>query len=211
MRAAASSRSRHRVPFHALRSGALALAVLSLAAGAHVIAGGTLPAFPVLLALLALTALATTLATRFKLGLPAVAALLGGGQVLLHEAFTALGPVAAGPVAEAPHVHHAVQLPVIGDAAQHLHGLDTSLGWFMLAAHVLATAASALLFAKGEQALWQLASWLRPLWRVLALLFVPDAGTRRARAGAPSAFTPRPWRNLRQDSRRGPPAVVVPS
>jgi hypothetical protein len=109
------------------------------------------------------------------------------------------------------HAHHAVQLPVIGDAAQHLHALDSSLGWAMLAGHVLASAASALAFAKGEQALWQLAAWLRPLWRVLAPLLTPDAGTRPAPAGAPQAFVPRPWRNLRQDSRRGPPAVVVPS
>jgi len=207
--AAATSRSRAAAPFHALRSGALALAVLSLAAGAHVIAGGILPALPILLALLALTGLATTLATRFKLGFPAAAALLGGGQVLLHEAFTALGPVAAAGPSEAQHVHHAMQLPVIGDAAQHVHAADGALAWFMLAGHVLASAASALLFAKGEQALWQLASWLRPLWRVLAPLFTPDAGTRPAAAGAPSAFIPRPWRNLRQDSRRGPPAVVV--
>ncbi|WP_426302130.1 hypothetical protein [Arthrobacter sp. R-11] len=216
MRTAAPFRSL-RVPFHALRSAALALAILSLATGAHVIAGGTLPALPLVLALLALTGLATTAATRFKLGLPAVAALLGGGQVLLHEAFTALGPVtagpvSAGPVAEAPHVHHAL-LPAVGDVVadglQHLDAADSPFGWFMLAGHVLASAASALLFAKGEQALWQLASWLRPLWRVLAPLFTPDAGTRPAAAGAPSAFIPRPWRNLRQGSRRGPPAVVV--
>ena len=213
MRAAATASSRTvpgKAPFHVLRSGVLALAVLSLAAGAHVIAGGVLPALPILLGILALTGLATTLATRFKLGFPAFGALLGGGQVVLHEAFTALGPVtSANPAIEAAHVHHTAQLPVIGDTAQHLHGLDTSLGWFMLAGHVLATAASALLFAKGEQALWQLAAWLRPLWRVLAPLFLPDAGTRPAPARASSAFVPRPWRNLRQDSRRGPPAVVV--
>ncbi len=213
MRAAVSSRSRTGAPFHALRSGALALAVLSLAAGAHVIAGGTLPALPILLALLALTGLATTLATRFKLGFAAVAPVLGGGQLVLHEAFTALGPVAMGPAVEAPHVHHAAQLPAIGNAVadglQHLHTADSPFGWFMLAGHVLASAASALLFAKGEQALWQLAAWLRPLWRILALLFTPDAGTRPAPAGPASAFIPRPWRNLRQDSRRGPPVVAV--
>jgi hypothetical protein len=201
-------RTRHaRVPFHLLRSVALALAVISLAGGAHVIAGGSLPAAPIMLALLALTGLATTLATRFKLGFPAAAALLGGGQVLLHEAFTALGPVSAS--ANAQHTHHAEQIPVLGDASEHLHALDASLGWAMLAGHVLASAASALLFAKGEHALWQLAAWLRPLWRALAPLFRPDAGTRPALTSAPSAFLPRPWRNLRQDSRRGPPAVVV--
>lgn len=201
-------RTRHaRAPFHLLRSGALALAILSLAAGAHVIAGGSLPDAPIMLALLALSGLATTLATRSKLGFPAAAALLGGGQLLLHEAFTALGPVSAA--ASTQHAHHAEQIPVLGDTGEHLHALDTSLGWAMLAGHVLASAASALLFAKGEQALWQLAAWLRPLWRVLAPLFRPDAGNRPALPGAPSAFLPRPWRNLRQDSRRGPPAVVV--
>jgi hypothetical protein len=81
-----------RTPFHALRSAALAVAIVALAAGAHVLSGGALPVTPVLLAVLALTGLVTTLATRFKLGFPVIAFLLGAGQLVLHEAFMAFGP-----------------------------------------------------------------------------------------------------------------------
>jgi len=68
-----------RTPFHFLRSSALATVILTLAAGAHLAGGGELPAPAILLAVLALTALGSTTATRLRLGFPAVAALLGGG------------------------------------------------------------------------------------------------------------------------------------
>jgi hypothetical protein len=79
----------------------------------------------------------------------------------------------------------------------------------MLACHILATIGSAVILAKGEDALWQLAAWLRPLVALPTLLFRPDAGASSIAVGAPDVFLPRPWRNLRQDSRRGPPAAVV--
>ncbi len=86
-------RTAARAPFHALRSAMVALTVLSLAAGAHTLAGGQLPSPGILLALLALTGLASTTATRLKLNLPAMAGLLGAGQLVLHNAFTAFsGP-----------------------------------------------------------------------------------------------------------------------
>lgn len=199
-----------RTPFHALRSAALSVTIVALAAGAHVLGGGQLPAAPVLFALLALTGLATTLATRFKLGFPALAALLGAGQLGLHEAFTAFSPLSvAVPGQSGHHLGTGSAVPGIEAGAVHLHELDAPLGWLMLTGHVLASAASAMVLAKGEQALWQLAAWLRPLLRVLRLVFRPDVGSSPVAFGAPELFTPRPWRNLRQDSRRGPPAVVV--
>lgn len=203
---------RARTPFHAMRSGALAVATVALAAGAHVLAGGALPVAPVLLAVLALTGLITTLATRFKLGFPAIAALLGAGQLALHEAFTAFGPLTvAAPGSPAHHLAAEHLSPPLGAGAVHLHEVDTPLSWVMVSGHALATAASVLLLAKGEQALWQLAAWLRPLLQLIRLVFRPDAGSSARTFGAPAVFIPRPWRNLRQDSRRGPPAVVVTS
>jgi hypothetical protein len=78
----------------------------------------------------------------------------------------------------------------------------------MLAAHVLATLFCALLLAKGEAALWALAAWLRPL-TALPRAVAPD-GVAPALAAFPTLAAPlRPWRNLRQDSRRGPPTAVV--
>ena len=180
-------------------------------AGAHVLSGGALPVAPVLLAVLALTGLVTTLATRFKLGSPVIAALLGAGQLLLHEAFTAFGPLTV-PAPGSPAHHSAAEhlSPPLGTETVHFHEVDTPLSWLMLVAHVLATLASAVVLAKGEEALWQLAAWLRP-FPVAAhpAVFRPDAGASPVAVGAPEVFIPRPWRNLRQDSRRGPPAVVV--
>jgi hypothetical protein len=204
-------RTQIRAPFHALRSGAISLVIVLLAAGAHVVGGGALPTAPVLLALVALTALATTLATRFKLNVVTMTTLLGAGQLALHEAFSALGPVDAAAPGTQHHLGGESLSPAVDLAASHTHQLGTTFGALMLLSHVIATLGSALILAKGEDALWQLAAWLRPLIALPTLLFRPDAGAAPLAVGAPEVFTPRPWRNLRQDSRRGPPAVVVPS
>ncbi|MDR6986390.1 hypothetical protein J2Y66_000860 [Paenarthrobacter nitroguajacolicus] len=201
--------SQPRAPFHALRSAAISLVVVLLAAGAHVAGGGALPTAPVLLALVALTALVATLATRFKLNLVTMAGLLGAGQLALHEAFTALSPITAvGPGAN-HHLGGESLDPGMDIAATHTHELGTAFGALMLVGHILATLASAVVLAKGEDAMWQLAVWLRPLLALPTLVFRPDAGASPVAVGAPDVFIPRPWRNLRQDSRRGPPAVVV--
>ena len=190
----------------------LALTALSLAAGAHTLAGGQLPSSGILLALLALTGLATTTATRLKLNFPAMAGLLGAGQLVLHEAFTAfsapaLGAAPTGNVAS----HHLgpVPLPVGVDGQLAVSGLDSHAALPMLAGHALATILCALLLARGEAALWSLAAWLRPLLR-LPVPVTPDAVTvPPAITGWPADSAPQPWRNLRRDCRRGPPAAVV--
>ena len=187
----------------------VALTVVSLAAGAHVLAGGELPVPAILLAFLALTGLASTAATRLKLNFPAMAAPLGAGQLMLHEAFTLCsGPV---PAAARGSAHHAdaTLAPVSADQIQFpLHEPDSTLSLLMLAGHALATLACALLLARGEAALWALAAWLRPLLRLPAPV-TPDAVTAPAEACWPGDTAPLPWRNLRRDCRRGPPAAVV--
>ncbi|MFK0008491.1 hypothetical protein ACIQTZ_15705 [Paenarthrobacter sp. NPDC090520] len=200
--------SQPRSPFHALRSGALSVVVVLLAAGAHVLGGGALPTAPVLAALIALTGLAATLATRFKLNVAAMTALVGASQLVLHQAFTSLAPIDAAAPAGGHHPGTESLAPIV-DPATHLHELGTTAGALMFIAHVMATVASAAVLAKGEDALWQLAAWLRPLVTLPSLLFKPDAGATPVAVGAPDVFIPRPWRNLRQDSRRGPPAAVV--
>ena len=200
--------SQPRSPFHALRSVAMALVIVLLAAGAHVLGGGSLPTAPVLAALITLTGLAATLATRFKLNFAGMAALLGTGQLLLHEAFTALAPLDTTVRTGSHHAGTELLTPAL-DPATHLHELGATAGALMFAAHVVATIVSAAALAKGEDALWQLAAWLRPLVTLPSLLFRPDAGATPVSVGAPDVFLPRPWRNLRQDSRRGPPAAVV--
>ncbi|WP_426998159.1 hypothetical protein [Pseudarthrobacter sp. N5] len=209
-----------RPPFHSLRAAVVAASIVALAACAHVLGGGQLPSPGILMAAaMALTGLAATAATRLKLTFPAMLVVLGAGQLVLHEIFSApVGTVSAADPG-AP-LHHASGGPVAGPgstaalldpvqlSADHLHQLDSPASSVMLAAHVLATVAIALLLARGEAALWALAAWLRPLVR-LPDAIMPDAATAPAAAAAPAVTTLRPWRNLRQDSRRGPPSAVV--
>ena len=193
-------RTAARAPFHALRSAMVALTVLSLAAGAHTLAGGQLPSPGILL----------------KLNLPALAGLLGAGQLVLHEAFTAFSGSSFSPAPASAAsgrgdlAHHvgSVPLPTGIGSTLEASGLDSGLSLLKLAAHALATLLCAVLLARGEAALWALAAWLRPLLRLPAPV-TPDAVAVPSAAGWPAESAPLPWRNLRRDCRRGPPAAVV--
>lgn len=199
-----------RTPFHSVRSAMLAAAALTLAAGAHVLAGGQLPGPGILLGLFALTSLAGTAATRLRLNPVSMTALLGAGQLVLHEAFTAFGSAfTPATVTGSSHHAHPFTVPLPAEPSG-LHNLDSPFTAAMLAGHALATLACALLLAKGEDALWSLAAWLRPLVQLPAPL-TPDAVASPAAAHRPAAATRLPWRNLRWDCRRGPPAAVVGS
>lgn len=196
-------------PFHFLRAALLSTGTLSLAAGAHVLGGGELPAPAILLAVLALTVLAATTATRLKLNVGAMTALLGTGQLALHEVFSVFStPVmAVGQTPSGAHHLSGTLMPALEAAAPH-HATGSAGGLLMLVAHVMATAACALLLARGEAALWSLAGWLRPLVQLPeAVTF--DAGPPPAVPAAPAVLPLRPWRNQRQHSRRGPPSAVV--
>ncbi|TLM81012.1 hypothetical protein FDW83_17810 [Pseudarthrobacter sp. NamE2] len=200
-----------RTPFHLVRSSALAAVILTLAAGAHVAGGGQLPAPGILLAVLALTALVSTAATRLRLSFTSMGALLGAGQLALHELFATLSTpaLATGPAAaQHGHQHGGGVLPELVLAAGHTAPAESGPAQLMLAAHVLATLASAFLLAKGEDALWALAAWLRPL-AGLPQPTAPDAVPPVSVVFPPAAAPRPPWRNLRQDSRRGPPSAVA--
>lgn len=198
-----------RIPFHSLRAALFATTAVTLAGCAHVVSGGQLPGTGILVALLALTGLACTAATRLRLGFPAATAFLGAGQVVLHEAFTAFGGTVPGAPAGAPHLHDSTAgLPAAPLTQLHAHELESPVALLMLAGHALATLACALLLAKGEDALWTLAAWLRPLIQ-LPVPVAPVPGAAPATPGWPADSVPLPWRNLRPDSRRGPPAAVV--
>lgn len=204
-----------RTPFHAVRASALATGTVTMAAGAHRAADGSLPAPGILLALLALTALACTAATRLRLRLPAILFLLAGGQLALHEALTFLGGAGGGAHTAAAGGHAPGQPDLAGTLthaaahmAAHISPADPAAAPLMLAAHALATLGCALLLAQGENALWQLAAWLRPLAELPRAAVVRPGP--KAPAAYPSAPAPlRPWRNLRQDSRRGPPSAAA--
>lgn len=200
-----------RVPFHCLRSTMIAGTVVALAAGAHILAGGQLPATGILLAVLALAGLASTAAARFRLRMPAMAGLLGAGQLVLHEAFILFGGPLPGP-ADSSFGHHLAPAIPAANPLEHLPPAspDPSFGVLMFTGHALATLACALLLAKGEEALWSLAAWLRPLFR-LPEPATADLATVPAARGWPADRAPRPRRNLRPDCRRGPPGALVSS
>lgn len=205
-------------PFRLLRTTVVAATILGLAAGAHVVAGGTLPAPAIMAALMSLHILCSTVATKFKLGLPAMTGLLATSQVVLHQAFEMLsGAMPAGALTVGVHdhslsaeqqtsaaLHSAALMTSSGTSGMDLMNHSGALSGAMLPAHIAATLATALLLSQGESALWALANWLRPLYRrATTVLLLP---ARQARPAVSPRPLPRlPWRNLRPDTRRGPP------
>ena len=138
------------------RAASFGVATLTLAAGGHVAAGGGLPSMTIL-AILAVpvTMAAMALAGR-RCGPVLLLASMAGAQVLLHETLKALTAQAPGDMAS--------QISAGSASAMGGHAMAHADGWSatMTAAHVVATVVTALLLARGEQALWQLVSRLLP-------------------------------------------------
>lgn len=187
-----------RALFRLARAAVVGGATVFLAAGAHLAAGGALPDPLVVVGILALVLVPTIALAGRKISAVTMLGILGAGQVALHWAFDALSVSAsAAPPPTASHVHFLAALSA-PSTSDHVHG-DSVL---MLVGHVVATIATALILARGEQALWALLAWLTPLVRLLA-----------ARAPHPTpalpAFSEEPltpaWRTLRLPTRRGPP------
>ncbi len=177
-----------------LRAGAVAGTVLGLAAGAHVAAGGGVPA-PALLAAVAvvLVAVCLLLAGR-RFSWPVLGGLLGGGQVALHAVFACSGPTTAVVAAG----HHQEWTPVDVTAAPGVFSVG------MTFAHAVATVLAVLALVHGEFLLWSLWAWLRPLVRVL----LPVLRHVAVRVAPVPADLPKP-RSVaaRRVRRRGPPRV----
>ncbi|MFJ5693808.1 hypothetical protein ACIP9X_08130 [Arthrobacter sp. NPDC093125] len=202
----------HHGPLRLFRSLVFTGTIVGLAAGGHVIGGGTLPAPIITLALTALLMVPVTWLSKRELSFPVLLGLLGAGQMLLHEALSTLSVSA---VCQAPATgrgsHHAATsslhcLPA-SPAELNAHsgpGIDPLA---MLSGHALAVLATAWLLRQGEAALWQLLAWLRPLAVLPRAAVVPVAGPRTF-AHDP-ILIPAPWRNLRRHSLRGPPAAAL--
>ncbi len=193
-------------PFRFLRTSLIGSVILGLAAGGHLAGGGTLPAPAILTALCVLTILPVAILTRTRLSLPVFAGLLGAGQLCLHWAFCSLSGVSSATQLQSGHAGHVplASAPESVSAIASTHAAASD--WQMLAAHTVATLGTALVLARGEQALWALAAWLRPLVQLPA----PTAIQPRRTPGpctAP-AVRPRGLPGLRLPSRRGPPALV---
>lgn len=210
---------------------ALLLASIAAMLGgtAHVTAGGLLPG-PIALALMVavLTVLAAP-ALTVQASYRRLAALVGGGQMIVHLVLTATAGHTAPHAASSPRSGVVPgpdraggvrdQLAVVSDAddvgpaagqgLQHLLDHLAGTNALMAAAHLVAAAGIALWLWRGEQALWTLLAlltrWLRRPERLAE-------SNPRLRFGAGSFAPPAPpftrWEATASISRRGPPVLA---
>lgn len=188
-------------PFRLPRAAALTAAMFTLAAGAHVFAGGTLPEPGIAAGLWALTLAPVMMLTGVRISAPVMAVTLGSAQIILHGAFNALS-VSAGftPVVGAHFHGTGSSLPA---AASLMAGHTVEPGILMVVVHAGATLLTALVLARGEAALWALAGWLRPLLRLLTGIVIHPRGPLPV---WPSVVIPPRWSRLRLPALRGPPS-----
>ncbi|MFF1253021.1 hypothetical protein ACFVYC_11080 [Pseudarthrobacter sp. NPDC058329] len=176
-----------------------------LGAGAHVLGGGALPAAETSAALIALVLMTVMLVLGRRLSMGRIAAVVGIGQGLLHQALsllshkTACMPSHGGPQHTAPG-------PCLTEASEPLMHAD--LGPAMLLAHVLAAAATAAFLSRAEAALWRFVAWFHSLAQAIQPVTILWYGPPRLVRGSGPVATP--WRNHRTDDIRGPPAHRVP-
>lgn len=184
-----------------LRVGALGGGSLLLATLAHVAGGGQLPAGWLLAVtglLLGLVAVTLT-ARRCRFGLLLVA--LTAQQLALHLLFDAASQVVPGCRSLVMPTDHSWP-GVVQDCGMATGMHPTLPGWAMWAAHLLATALTAVLLARGES--W----WWRAADRVVAVASAAPGSrptVRPARVSAVSPFTRPALRLGGTASPRGPP------
>jgi hypothetical protein len=196
--------------FRLFRTGLTASLIFALGVGGHLAGGGLLPDPVILVALCVLVLVPVVALTRARLSFPVLTALLGVGQAWLHWSFEAFaaGPVPA-PAQVLPPLSHSGHVPVLGadiPANTVLSSHDVGGGWSMFIAHAVATLATAVLLARGEEALRLMAAWLQPLVRFPEPFVLPSAihpawpADNAVLPAAPALGLP---------SRRGPPAVIL--
>ena len=184
------------------RGAAVASTVVGLAAGAHLAAGGLLPGPWLLLALTCLVLCATLLLAARRMSAPVLLAVLGAGQLGLHQAFCWFG---VPTVAVHPPGHHPGAGLLAVDPVEAVHA-GASADGSMTAAHVVATVVAALVLARGEALLWRLWTWWQPLRAVVVAVLRLPVLPRVPHP--PAAVVPRPaFVVARRVPRRGPPRV----
>jgi hypothetical protein len=195
-----------RASFRLFRTALIGSIIIGFSAGGHLAAGGQLPAPAILAALCAVAMIPVAALTRFRLTFPALTGLLGAGQLWLHWAFDALSPATTPHPLMPGHAQHSGTMLAAEAFAGAAPAHGTASDGLMFAAHALATLATGLITARGEQALGVLASWLRPLVRR------PEpVGIVPARVPGPCAvpaLLPPSSPGLRLPSLRGPPAFA---
>ncbi|PWJ53129.1 hypothetical protein SAMN06264364_11424 [Quadrisphaera granulorum] len=216
-----------------LRSAVLALFVVGLSAAGHALGGGHLPSAPAMAALAAAVAICCAAATRWRLPAGAAAGLLTASQVVLHALLERLAP--AAPAHTSAWGSHAPQGQPLSslqplDIAAHgghptlVHGLGelapaapptlwlggpTTADSAMLLAHCAVAVALALVYSRGEDALWALCAWLAPLVAVVVAVVLPVLPRRQLAPGGAVVVARRPLCVLRGVRRRGPPVLAA--
>jgi hypothetical protein len=137
-----------------LRATAFGTASLLLAGLAHLLGGGRLPDLGLGLLLTAATGMVAVVVTARRCRLPLLLTVLTAEQLILHLLFAADGVRSCAATSTMPALHNNAVICGSEAAAQTLAHPLTLL---MLAAHLLATALTAWLLARGEKALWRLA------------------------------------------------------
>lgn len=196
-----------------VRSSALAVATVGLAATAHAVAGAPVPG-PASLALLTLmTVLACVVLTGCRRGLLAVLVAMTVLQVMLHAGFMLLAPMACDPPGGVLDAHVGMHSVVPAAPMSCIATASTAASWHlsapMVAAHAVATVLLAAALARGERALWHLRELVTP--RLPHAHPVSPSPAVEARPEA-TVVVLTAWTSVSSLVRRGPPSglVVVP-
>ena len=184
------------------RVAGLGTAAYGLAVGAHVSAGGGWPGWPVSVMLVALLGVLAVVFTNRRRRLPSLFGVLAAAQVALHVLLSLLdAPASSCSVVDVGH-HAATascdpSVAASGSVAMAMPSLS------MLVAHVVATAATAWLLARGE-------AWLWRTLRGLLAVQMPVRITATWRVWLLDREAARPTsRWARPDAPRGPPEPAL--
>lgn len=140
-----------RGALRALRAGVLGTAAAALAITGHVGGGGAAPAVPLAAAAAIVTSAVFHRFLSRQHGPVGIATLLTAAQLALHGA-----SVLAADPATGPHGTHALHALPHGETVTAWSAADGR----MLAAHVVASALTALVLARGEAVMWGLCALL---------------------------------------------------
>ncbi len=143
----------------AARAAVALLAVLGISTAAHEVGGGRAPGVVALAFLALLVGPPVWVATGRRLTTPALVALLGGAQVVVHLVLRTMVPGHGSGAAL--HVHGGVPGALVPGAAPAMPEM-ASLDAPMLLAHVAATLVLSVVLARAEAALWHVVSALLP-------------------------------------------------
>lgn len=193
-----------------VRSAALAVATVGLAATAHSVAGGSVPGWPAMAVLAMPTTLVCVVLTGGRRGLVSLVSAMTLLQLALHEGFMVLTPTGCHGMLPSGHAAMHSGAPITVQtcaAAATTHSSGLSLG--MLAWHGVATLLLAAALACGERALWHLRELVAP---ALPDRGLPAVALHRPAPARSQVVVPTAWTSVSSLVRRGPPTVdaVVP-